>query len=88
MFRKVAFLEISPFNPPPLLSPLLTAVAGLQSTVCNATKNELLTKFVKGALELTEYFQEMISNEVLFSQLLYSPDNYSLQPCVLLKLLR
>ena len=42
MFRKVAFVEISK-------SPLLTAVAGLQSTVYNATKNEHLTKFVKGA---------------------------------------
>ena len=53
MFRKVAF-------------PLLTVVAGLQSTVFNATKNELLTKFVKGALKLTENFQEMISNGVSF----------------------
>ena len=57
MFRKEAFLEIS-------RSPLLTAVAGLQSTVYNATKNELLTKFVKGALKLTENFQEMISNGI------------------------
>ena len=60
MFRKLAFLEISK-------SPLLTAVAGLQSTVYNATKNELLTKFVKGVLKLTEDFQEMISNGVPFS---------------------
>ena len=59
MSRKVAFLEISK-------SPLLTAVAGLQSTVYNATKNELLTKFVKGALKLTENFQEIISNGVPF----------------------
>ena len=59
MFRKVAFLEISK-------SPLLTVVAGLQSTVYNATKSELLTKFVKGALKLTENFQEMISNGVRF----------------------
>ena len=47
-------------------SPLLTAVAGLQSTVLNATKNEFLTKFVKGALKLTENLQEMISNGVAF----------------------
>ena len=59
IFRKVAFLEISK-------SPLLTVVAGLQSTVYNATKNELLTKFVKGALKLIENFQEMISNGVPF----------------------
>ena len=60
MFRKVGFIEISK-------SLLLTAVAGLQSTVYNATKNELLTKFVKRALKLTENFQEMISNRVPFS---------------------
>ena len=59
MFRKVVFLEIS-------RNPLLTAVADLQSTVYNATKNEPLTKFVKGALKLTENFQEMISNGIPF----------------------
>ena len=64
MFRKEAFLEIS-------RSPLLTAVAGLQSTVYNATKNELLPKFVKGALKLTEYFEEMISNTIIVT----------IQPC-------
>ena len=37
MFRNVAFLEIS-------TTPLLTRVAGLQYTFCNATKYELLTK--------------------------------------------
>ena len=63
MFRKVAFLEI-------LKSPLLTAVAGLQSAVYNATKNELLTKYVKGALKLTQNFQEIISKEFLFLTLL------------------
>ena len=51
MFRKVAFLEIS-------RSFLLTGVAGLQYTVCNATKNELLTKFRKCAFKLKENFQE------------------------------
>ena len=49
---------------------LLTAVAGLQSTAYNATKNELLTKFVKGALKLTENVLEMISNGVSFCKLL------------------
>ena len=51
MFRKVTFLEIS---------------RSLQSTVYNGTKSELLTKFVKDALKLTENFQEMISNGVPF----------------------
>ena len=48
MFRKVAFLEIS-------RSPLLTGVAGLQYSVCNATKNELLTKFHKCTLKLRKF---------------------------------
>ena len=59
MFRKVAFLEISK-------SPLLTAVAGVQSTVYNATKNELLTTFIKVNLKLLENFREMITNGVPF----------------------
>ena len=42
MFQKVTFLEIS-------RSPLLKGVAGLQYSVYNATKNELLTKFFKCA---------------------------------------
>ena len=53
-------------------------VAGLQYTVCNATKNELQTKFVKGALERTEIFREVI----------YRHANCSFQPCVFSKLLR
>ena len=57
----MAFLEISK-------SPLLTGVAGLQYTVCNATKNELLTKFLKCALKLTENFQEVISTEVPYQK--------------------
>ena len=61
MFQKVAFLEIS-------RSPLLTGVAGLQYTVCNATKNELLTKFLKCVLKLTENFQEVISTEVPYQK--------------------
>ena len=47
MFRKMAFLEIS-------RSPFLTGVAGLQYSVCNATKNKLLTKFLKCALKLAK----------------------------------
>ena len=61
MFRQVAFLEIS-------RSPLLTGVAGLQHTICKATKNELLTKFLKCALKLTENFQEVISNGVPYQK--------------------
>ena len=48
-FEEKLFLEI-------LRSPLSTGVAGLQTT-----KNELQTKFFKGALKLTEHLQEMIS---------------------------
>ena len=50
MFRKVAFLEIS-------------RVAGLQYSVCKASKNELPIKFLKCALKLTENFQVVISTE-------------------------
>ena len=56
MFRNVAFLEIS-------RSPLSTGVAAWQYTVCNATKNELLTKILKYNLKLIENFQEVISTE-------------------------
>ena len=55
MLRKVALLEISRSRP-------ATGVAGLPSTVRNASKNELATKFLKGALTFTEIFQEVISN--------------------------
>ena len=51
MFRKVVFLEISRRSLLILFS-------------LNATKNELLTKFLKYALKLTENFQEVISTEV------------------------
>ena len=61
MFQKVTFLEIS-------RSPLLKGVAGLQYSVYNATKNELLTKFFKCALKLTENFQEVISTEVPYQK--------------------
>ena len=44
-FRKEAFLKTS-------RSPHLTRVAGLRSTICNATKNKL-AKFLKGSLKLT-----------------------------------
>ena len=36
---------------------IITGVAGLQYTVCYTTKNELPTKFFKGALKLTEIFR-------------------------------
>ena len=58
MFRKVTLLEIS-------RSPLFIGVAGLQYTVCNATRNELLTKFLKGVLKLIENFQEVISKRFI-----------------------
>ena len=46
MFRKIALPEISRIS-------LLIGVARLQYTRCNAAKNELLTKFVRGVLKLT-----------------------------------
>ena len=55
MVRKVALLEMSRNH-------LLTGVSGLPSTVFNASKNEIPTKFLKGALKFTENFQEVISN--------------------------
>ena len=61
MFRKVAFLEIS-------RSFLLAGVVDLQCTVYNSTKNELLTKFLKGALKFTENFVEVISNGVPYQK--------------------
>ena len=61
MFRKAAFLEISRRS-------FLIGVAGLQYSVCNATKNELLTKCLKCALKLTENFTEVISTEVSYQK--------------------
>ena len=61
MFRKAASLEMS-------RSPPLTGVAILKYTVCNATKNKILTKLLKCALKLTENFQEVISNEVPYQK--------------------
>ena len=78
MFRKVAFLEIS-------TSPLLTGVAGLQYSVCNATKNKLLTKFLKCVLKLTENFQQVISTKGPYQEL-KRPANYRFY--VFLKLLK
>ena len=79
MFWKVAFLEIS-------TSPLLTGVAGLQYSVCNATKNELLTKFLKCLLKLTENFQQVISTAKGPYQELKRPATYRFY--VFLKLLK
>ena len=62
MLQKVVVLEIS-------RSHLLTGVAGLESTVCNASKNKLLIKFLKGALKLTENLQEVISNGFPFCKI-------------------
>ena len=46
--------------------PLLTGVAGLQSTGCNVTKNELLTKFLKDILKISGNVQEELCNGVPF----------------------
>ena len=45
---------------------LLTGVVGLQSTGCNITKNELLTKFLKDVLKILENFQGELCNWILF----------------------
>ena len=52
MFRKVTLLEI-------LRSPLFIGVASLQYTVCNATRNELITKFLKDVFKLTGSLSEI-----------------------------
>ena len=61
IFRKVAFLE-------DLKSPFLTGVQAYRKEFelhgLNASKNELLTKFLKVGLKLTENFQEVISDGV------------------------
>ena len=54
LFQKETFLEIARRY-------ILTGLAGLQSTICNTTKNKLQTKFLKGALKLKENLQEVIS---------------------------
>ena len=46
--------------------PLLTGVAGLQSTCCNVTKNEPLTKFLKNVLNISENVEEKLCNGVPF----------------------
>ena len=56
--EKVTLLEISG-------SLLAIGVAGLQYTVCNATRNELLTKFLKGILKHIENFQEVVFKRFL-----------------------
>ena len=61
MFRKVTLLEI-------LKSPLLIVFAGLQYIACNAARNKHLTKFLKGVLKLTENFQQVVSNMVLYEK--------------------
>ena len=58
MLRKVTFLEIS-------RSLLFIGVAGLQYTVCNATRNELLSTFLKGVLKLIENFGEVVSKRFI-----------------------
>ena len=61
VFWKVALLEIS-------RSPLLAGVARLQYTVYSATKNKILTKFLKTASKIPENIQEMISNGVHYQK--------------------
>ena len=58
---EISLLEIS-------RSVLFSGVTCLQYIVSNASKIELLTRFFKGALKLTENFQEMISNGVPYQK--------------------
>ena len=60
-------------------SPLSIVVAGLQYTVCNATRKELLTKFLKVVLKLAENFQEVVSKMFLITDI----QTYKLQLSVL-----
>ena len=57
-FREIAVLEI-------WKNDLLIGDVGLQSRDCNITKNELLTKLLKGGLKLSEHFHEDICMEFL-----------------------
>ena len=47
-----------------LKSLLLTDFPGLQYILCNATKKEVVTKFLKGALKHTQNFQEVIYSDL------------------------
>ena len=55
MLQKAVLLEI-------WRSHYLTGVAVLPSTVCNDSENELLAEFLRGALKVTENFQEITSD--------------------------
>ena len=59
MFRKVVLLEILGNSPS-------TRATGLESTGCQATKNTLLTKFLKGVLKISVNFHEELYNGVPF----------------------
>ena len=63
LFRKVALVELS-------RCPLLTGIAGLQYTVCNATKNELLTKGI--FLMATNLFLFLFIHDILYAHVLPS----------------
>ena len=81
MFRKLPLLEI-------LKVPLLTGVAGLHYIIWNATKNELPTNFLKGALKLTENFKELISHGVPYQKFTDLQTAVSALPVLFYKKLR
>ena len=59
IFRKVALIRSSrDFS--------FTGVVGLQSTGCNATKDGLLTKFLKVVWKILENFKEEVCNGLPF----------------------
>ena len=62
-FPKVALLQTK-------RNSLLTSLSGLQPTGCNATKSELITRFLKDVydnkMKIPENFQEEFYNIVFF----------------------
>ena len=61
--REVSSRKKSPFKK----SPINTSCR-LRYTVCNATKNEFLTKCRNGVLKFTKIFLEVISNWVCYKK--------------------
>ena len=59
IIEKVALLVIS-------INSLLTGAVGFQSTSCNATKKELLTKFLQGVSNISKNLQEEFYSGVTF----------------------
>ena len=72
MFQKEGLLGV-------LRNSLLTGATDIQSTDCNVSKNELLTKFLQVVLKISENFQKKSVMEFYFSKL----QAYKQQPSAL-----